>query len=595
MKELELLSPAIDKYVAKEAILHGADAVYIGGPSHGARQKASNSLDDIKETVEFAHRFRAKVYVTVNTIVYENELEVVEKLIWDLYKIGVDALIIQDMGILRMSLPPIALHASTQCDTRTVAKAKFLEEVGFSQIVVARELTLDELKEICSSVTIPVECFIHGALCVSYSGRCGASHACFGRSANRGACAQICRLPFTLYNSKGEVLEKDKHLLSLKDLNASLLIPELVEAGVTSFKIEGRLKEVGYVKNVTASYRQIIDDFISKHPNEYRRSSYGESFFNFTPALSKSFNRGFTEYFIKNRNPESMATLLTPKSMGEEIKNINVLNNGDGISFFNSDGKYEGVQVNKVEKGKIISARPFRLPSNAKIYRTSDIEWQKKMAKMSATRKIKLKVKIERSGITGFDERGIRVKIPLSTVIEIAEKPQDLKKVFEKFGNSEYQLEEFINLLPPDSYLPPSAVNRLRRELIESLDTANKATYKFELRREENQEFRYPYEILDSRDNVANSKAEEFYESHGVKSITPALERLGKVKDESVVMTTRYCLRRELGCCKKKTGGNKRLKERYSEPLSIVSGNNRFILEFDCERCEMNVKLKKGN
>lgn len=591
MRELELLAPAADKETAREAILHGADAVYMGGPSHGARQNASNSIEDIRETVEFAHRFRARIYVTVNTLVYDRELKDVERLVWELYRAGVDAIIVQDMSLLRMDLPPIALHASTQCDTRTVEKARFLEEVGFSQIVTARELCLDELRAICSSVSVPVECFVHGALCVSYSGRCGASQACFSRSANRGACAQICRLPFTLRNSKGEILEKEKHLLSLRDLNASESVPRLIEAGVSSFKIEGRLKEPGYVKNVTAAYRRIIDDYIAAHPAQYRRSSFGVSELTFIPQLDKSFNRGFTDYFINGRTPGRMASLRTPKSMGERIKDFSELHNGDGISFFNEEGEYEGVKVNRIDNGRIIGARRFKLPKNAPVFRTFDIEWQKKMSRPSAERKIRLDVEISPSGITGSDERGVSVKLPLGTAVEKAIKPQDLRKVFDKFGNTVYMLAGLSNKLPAGSYLPPSAVSRLRRELTEALDSANRATYRYDYRRKENKDYDYPSERLDERDNVANSFAERFYRSHGVKDISHALETDRKVENGTIVMTTRYCLRRELGCCKKER--NNPGADRFSEPLTISSGNNRFRLDFDCARCEMNVILDK--
>ena len=336
MRELELLAPAGNADIAIEAILHGADAVYIGPPTHGARKAAANSLEDIKKVVSFAHQFGAKVYCTVNTIIYENELTEVESLIRKLYIIGVDALIVQDMGILRMDIPPIALHASTQCDTRTPEKAKFLEDVGFSQLVLARELTLNEIKKIHDTVDVPLECFIHGALCVSYSGRCHASQATKGRSANRGACAQICRLPFNLTDSRGRVLQKNKHLLSLKDFNLSDNLEELIQVGVSSFKIEGRLKEVGYVKNVVAYYRQKIDEIIRKYPDKYRRSSYGKSTIDFIPQLDKSFNRGFTTYFLNDRRPANISSPDTPKSMGEIITDINQLNNGDGISYFDN-------------------------------------------------------------------------------------------------------------------------------------------------------------------------------------------------------------------------------------------------------------------
>ena len=300
-RKIELLSPAANREVAKAAILCVADAVYIGATSHGARHRAANSIEDIREVVEFAHTYRARVYVTVNTLVYDNELEQVRELICRLYEAGVDALIVQDMSILRMDIPPIALHASTQCDTRTPDKARFLESVGCSQIVLARELTIPEIKNICDSVSVPVECFVHGALCVSYSGRCAASQTCLGRSANRGECAQMCRMPYTLRNADGQVIEKDKYLLSLRDFNASPHLEEMLEAGVSSFKIEGRLKDVDYVRNVTAYYRKAIDEIIARNPNRYVRSSFGESVINYTPRLDKSFNRGFTDYFLGSR------------------------------------------------------------------------------------------------------------------------------------------------------------------------------------------------------------------------------------------------------------------------------------------------------
>ena len=324
---LELLSPAKNKEIARQAILHGADAVYIGASTHGARKAASNSLDDIAETVDFAHDFRAKVYVTVNTIIFEEELGKIKELCRDLYHIGVDALIVQDMGMLRLDLPPIALHASTQCDIRTPEKAVFLEKVGFSQLVLARELSLSEISEITHEVKIPVECFIHGALCVSYSGRCHASHLLKNRSANRGDCAQICRLPFTLKDADGKILAKDKHLLSLKDFRADSHLKELIDIGVSSFKIEGRLKDEKYVKNVTAYYNNVLSKIIKDSEGELKRSSYGNTFISFNPNVEKSFNRGFTDYSLGSRLPKNLASINTPKSMGEVVRDIKLLNN----------------------------------------------------------------------------------------------------------------------------------------------------------------------------------------------------------------------------------------------------------------------------
>ncbi|MDE7381047.1 MAG: U32 family peptidase, partial [Muribaculaceae bacterium] len=397
-RKIELLSPAANAQTAIEAILHGADAVYIGGPSHGARKNAANSLDEIRRIVDFAHIFRAKVYVTVNTIIYPHELKNVERMIQDLYKIGVDALIVQDMGILRMDIPPIALHASTQCDNRTPEKARFLESVGFSQIVLARELTIPEIRDICESVTIPVETFVHGALCVSYSGRCHASFSCTGRSANRGECAQICRLPYDLTDSSNRLIKKGKHLLSLKDFNASHKVEQLLEAGVSSFKIEGRLKEVDYVKNITAEYNRILNRVIEKHPDLYQRSSIGRSIVSFEPQTDKSFNRGFTTYFLDSRHPQNISQPATPKSMGEIISDIHQLHNGDGISFFDSDGNYSGVMVNGIRGNEIKGNKPFKLPKGSKIHRTFDIEWQKKLSQPSAARHISLNLKLSVNG-----------------------------------------------------------------------------------------------------------------------------------------------------------------------------------------------------
>lgn len=601
IRSLELLAPAADKEVAREAILHGADAVYMGGPSHGARRKASNSIEDIRDTVEFAHQFRARVYVTVNTLVYEKEIPAVEKLVWDLYRAGVDALIVQDMALLRMKLPPMALHASTQCDTRTPQKARFLEDVGFSQIVLARELSLDEIREVCGAVTVPVECFVHGALCVSYSGRCGASQMSLGRSANRGECAQMCRLPYTLVNGEGKVIERDKYLLSLRDFKASAFLEEMIEAGVSSFKIEGRLKDAAYVKNVTAAYRRRIDEVIAANPGKYRRSSFGESEISFTPCLSKSFNRGFTDYFLHGRRPVSMASLLTPKSMGEEIENVGELNNGDGISFFNDRGEYEGVGVNRVSNGRIISSRRFSLPKGVTIHRTFDRRWQTLMAGDTAVRTIAVDIEIDETGVTAHDERDVEVRLPLDVEKMEAKKRLNPEPIFAKLGNTVYRLRSFENNLNVDTFIPASQLTALRRRLIEALDEANIATYPFDRRRPENLEAKYPDATLDARDNVANSLAERFYSEHGVKRMERALEverqakpvESGKDKENGMteVMTTRYCLRRELGVCLRDRSVSPKRRKLFCPPLTIATGPHKFRLDFDCARCEMRVSI----
>ncbi|MDE6007920.1 MAG: U32 family peptidase, partial [Muribaculaceae bacterium] len=458
-RKLELLAPASNAEIAIEALKHGADAVYMGATSHGARSKAANSIEDIAETVKFAHQFRARVYVTVNTLVYDSEIEKVESLVWSLYRIGVDAIIVQDMGLLGMNLPPIELHASTQCDTRSLEKARFLEKVGFSQIVLARELSLAEIRKICDGLTVPVECFVHGALCVSYSGRCQASQKCLGRSANRGECGQMCRLPYTLRNSHGDVILKNRYLLSLSDFNASSRMRELVEAGVRSFKIEGRLKDADYVKNVTAAYRRILDDIIESDPEKYCRASFGKVEHKFTPMLEKSFNRGFTEYFLNGRGDRKMASIITPKSLGEKISNINQLHNGDGISFFNpGKGEYEGVRVNRIEKGKIIGARPIDIPKNIEIRRTFDNDWQKLMNGATSDRRIRVDFEIDDSGLTASDERGVRIRIPLDCEKYKANKLMDLQTFFEKLGGTIYYLGKFENRLNPAVFVPASSL-----------------------------------------------------------------------------------------------------------------------------------------
>ncbi len=592
MQEIELLAPAANADIAIEAIKHGADAVYIGPPDHGARKAASNSLEDIKRIVDFAHPFGVKVYATVNTIIYDHELVSVEKLIRDLYIIGVDAIIVQDMGILRMDIPPIALHASTQCDTHTPEKARFLEEVGFSQIVLARELTLEEIRKIRAAVNVPLECFIHGALCVSYSGRCHASQATKGRSANRGDCAQICRLPYILTDSDDKVLTRNKHLLSLKDFNLSDRIEDLMFAGVSSFKIEGRLKDAEYVKNITAWYRQKIDSIISEYPEKFKRSSAGKSIISFIPNPYKSFNRGFTQYFIDQRRPKNISSILTPKSMGEPIKELSELHNGDGISFFNQKGEYMGVMVNGIKNNKIIGNKPLILPPEAEIHRTFDSQWQKALSKSTAERKLNLDVKITEKYIEAEDERGVHVIIPLNADFQQAKTPQQLRDKFDKFGNSIYKLKDFEIETEESIFIPASQLSEARRRMLEALATACRATYTYSPRRKENREINFPEKEIDYQSNVANSKAMEFYSLHGVEKIEKAIEvdKITKKYKNRSVMTTRHCILREMGKCLKE---NPNVCQKFKLPLSLKSGNIKFELFFDCKNCEMHVLHSK--
>lgn len=589
MRKLELLSPAANKDVAREAILHGADAVYIGASSHGARKGAANSIEDIAEVVRFAHQFRARVYVTVNTVIYEKELADVEALIWKLYRIGVDAIIVQDMSILRMNLPPIELHASTQCDTRTVDKALFLEKVGFSQIVLARELSIDEISSICQQVSVPVECFVHGALCVSYSGRCQASQVSMGRSANRGECSQMCRLPYTLTDRDGHILQKNRYLLSLRDFNTIEQLPELVDAGVRSFKIEGRLKDVAYVKNVTAAYRQALDRIIAAEPDKYCRSSYGDSTITFEPNLNKSFNRGFTNYFLSGRRDVSMASILTPKHIGERIDDVRKVNNGDGISFFNSKSEYEGVRINSVENGRLVGAKPFQLPKWAEIYRTYDRVWQTEIERNTATRKLKLDIVIDEVGLTAVDERCVRVRIPLGVEKDVAKQEFHPERILGKLGSTIFELRNFENRLEATTFIPASGLSDVKRRMLSALEDANNATYPFGYRRSEDRGVPYVSKKLMSTDNVTNSFSEAFYREHGVEEMRCGVEvekRADVNQPGKEVMHTRYCLRRELGLCKKRVS---RVKGENEEPWYITSGKHRFRLQFDCANCEMKV------
>lgn len=602
MKVLELLAPAGSADIAIEAVKHGADAVYIGPQSHGARKSAANSSEEIKRAVDFAHIYGARVYAAVNTLVYDSELRGVERMIRELYEAGVDAIIAQDMGILRMDLPPIALHASTQCDIRTPEKALFLQEAGFSQLVLARELSVDEIGAICRAVTVPVETFVHGALCVSYSGRCSAGFACAGRSGNRGECPQICRQAFTLRDSSGRVLAKDKYLLSLKDFRADRHLDALVDAGVSSFKIEGRLKEAAYVKNVTAYYSRLLDDIINRRNSltseceaRFRRESFGKVDLSFTPDVEKSFNRGFTSYRLGgDADKEGLASMITPKSLGEKITDVHELRPGDGISFLDRDGRYTGAQVNAVNPmrngASALSLFPsVRLPNGVEIRRTSSVEWKKVMARETATRLIPLDITLDATGLTAVEHTDYPhpafVRIAHDLAGEEARHPTDYSKVFGKLGGTPFSLNEFHNEVP-EIFFPLSALTTLRRRLVERLLSAKRATYRFDYRREENADYPYPSKTLDYRDNVANGLAEEFYRDHGVEKMERALEVRDKTAQRKglTVMTTRHCILRELGLCLK-------TRPDIKMPLSLESGPHRFTAQFDCSRCEMNISI----
>ena len=600
---IELLAPARDADIAIAAIDHGADAVYMGASHHGARADATNSLDDVRRACDYAHQFGARIYATVNTLIYDNELREVERLVHGLYDIGVDALIVQDLGLLRLDLPPIALHASTQCDLRTPEKARFLEAMGFSQLVMARELTLDEIAAIRKVTTMPLEAFVHGALCVSYSGRCAISQVLKGRSANRGECAQLCRLPYDLVDGKGRILVEGKHLLSLRDLSQHDRLEQMMAAGVSSFKIEGRLKDIGYVKNVVAYYRRAIDTIIRRNPERYQRSSFGSTELTFEPSLAKSFNRGFTHYFLDERHPKdgtAMATIDTPKSQGEYLGramrcNGNALTidtkvpiaNGDGLSFTDGNGQFSGARVNRaLGSGTVLLRERADIPRGTRIYRTADKAFTDLLAKASATRSIGVDASLRYVGnaltLTLDDERGNHVTHTIDCDLQAAAKPQGDRQIAElaKLGGTIYRLNEAQ--VPGDVFIPASLLARLRRETIELLDRANSITRPIGKRRPEDRSYTCPVTTLEPADNVANRLSEQLYRDHGVTDIAPALETSTPVTAATPLMHTRYCIRRQLGACLKGKNANSLPRD-----LFLKTGTTLLRVTCNCKNCEM--------
>ena len=603
MRRLELLAPAKDCDVAVAAINHGADAVYMGAEGFGARSAACNSIADVARVVEYAHRFNVRVYVTFNTLVYDNELPRAEAMIRQLYGIGVDALIIQDLGILRMDIPPIELHASTQCDIRTADKALFLQSLGFSQLVLARELNKAEIAEIRRKTNVRLEAFVHGALCVSYSGRCQVSQVLKGRSANRGECAQICRLPFDLIDSSGKLLAKNKHLLSLRDLNLSDRIDDMAKAGVDAFKIEGRLKDAGYVKNVIAYYRRAIDDVIAKNPGQYERSSCGTVAAGFDPDLHKSFNRGFTHYFFDTRNPgngEKIASTDTPKSLGEKIgvvrksmgKVIEVasaaqFSNGDGISYFDRNGRYDGFRVNRVDGRRLFLSQSVAIPTGVELYRTYNKQFDDVVAADNGERRIAVDFTLRvaadgRLALDARDERGNNVTCCIQAQTSHAEKPQGARQAetLSRLGNTIYRCGTVATL--DDLFVPQSLLAQLRRDAVAALDRSQRANYHYGYRLTEDTASPCFAATLTSADNVANHLACELYADHGATEIVPAVE-VSK-QDSGAVMLTRYCLRRELGLCLKTPAGRA-----VPQQLFLQHGDTVLPLHFDCNACEMQV------
>lgn len=606
-REIELLAPAKNLECGIEAIRHGADAVYIGASRYGARASAGNSVDDIRTLVEYAHLFRARVYVTVNTILRDDELADTERLIWQLYEAGVDALIVQDMAILRMNLPPIALHASTQMDNRSSEKVRFLADAGFTQVVLARELSLDEIGKIHRDLPhVPLEVFVHGALCVSYSGQCYVSEACYGRSANRGECAQFCRLSFNMEDADGRLVVRDKHLLSLKDLNQSDRLEQLLDAGASSLKIEGRLKDVTYVKNVVAWYRQRLDAIIRRRP-EYRRASSGKAQIHFTPSPDKSFNRGFTHYFLEGRTP-AIFSFDTPKSMGEEmgtvkevrghsftVAGVKPFNNGDGLCYIDIHGKLQGFRVNRVEGNRLFPQEmPPKLLPRTRIFRNLDHKFEQELLRKSADRRIGVEGLLGETpfgfSLTLTDEDDTMVSITVEHTKEKARTPQteNLRAQLSKLGNTPFELTSLQVEWTDNWFVPSSVLAEWRRRAVELLLRARRINYHRPSVGVRCEGISFPYSSLTYMGNVMNREAESFYRTHGVSAIAPAFEA-HRPEGEQVVMTCRHCLRYSMGWCPV----HHRKASPYREPYYLVSSDGRrFRLEFDCKHCQMKVVMK---
>ena len=601
-RKIELLVPAKNLECGMAAIDHGADAVYIGAPKFGARAAAVNSLEDIAALVEYAHLYNVRIYVTVNTILKDEELKETEEMIWTLYRVGVDALIVQDMGITGLKLPPIPLHASTQMDNRTVEKVRFLADAGFRQVVLARELSLREIGKIPEACPdVPLEIFVHGALCVSYSGQCYVSQACFGRSANRGECAQFCRLPFSLVDSNDRVIVKDKHLLSLKDLNQSEELEALLDAGASSFKIEGRLKDVSYVKNVTAAYRQKLDAILACR-KEYVRASSGSCRYAFKPQLDKSFSRGFTHYFLHGRTRDAFS-FDTPKSLGEEmgtmkeargnyltVAGLKSFNNGDGVCYIDEQGKLQGFRINRVEGNKLYPQEMPRIKPRTVLYRNFDQEFEKTLARRSSERKIGVSVRLADTAfgfaLTLTDEDDNSVTLSLAREKEPARTPQEenLKTQLAKFGNTPFEALRVDIDFTENWFLPASVLADFRRQAVEKLISARRINYRRELFVLKPTAHAFPQSTLTYLGNVMNARAASFYAGHGVASIAPAFERTPVEK--AVLMFCKHCLRYSMGWCPV----HQRERSPYREPYYLVSTDGkRFRLEFDCRNCQMKV------
>ncbi len=598
--KLELLSPAKDLECGITAINCGADAIYIGAPNFGARAAAGNSINDISKLVKHAHKFWAKVYVTVNTIIYDNELEEVRYLISKLYNIGVDAIIFQDMALLKMEIPPIQLYASTQTHNYELDRIKLLDEIGIKRIILARELSLDQIKEIRKSVNAELEFFIHGALCVCLSGQCYMSHAITGRSANRGECAQPCRMEYTLIDRTGKVIVKDKHLLSLRDLDLSAYLNDLIEAGITSFKIEGRLKDIGYVKNITAYYRHKLDAIIENN-SSFEKSSSGYSIIPFVPDPERTFNRGYTSYFIDGKD-ENISSVDSPKSKGKYLGVVSSVDKrgftidthetiitGDGICFFDEEGELVGMSVNRVDGDTILTTETKGIKVGSAVYRNYDRAFEVELKK-ECERKIRVNISVDETKtglrVTAVDESGVTIVKNFDTEKTIAESgmkaTETFKKQFLKSGESIFDVVDIkINFKQP-LFFPVKDINDLRRTVLELLEKERTAKYKREKFEARSSKFKKVEKKLDYKMNVVNKLSEKFYKELGAEEIEEGFE-LQKDFSGKTLMTCKYCIKDELGYCPHNTD------EKLDEPFYLSNGGKKYKLVFNCKDCKMEI------
>ena len=623
MQFIELLAPAKDAESGIIAINHGADAVYIGAPSFSARAAAGCSIDEIAKLVDYACMFSAKVYVALNTILFDNELSEAVRLIEKLYNAGADAIIIQDMGLLECDLPPVAIHASTQTHNNSPEKIEFLASAGISRIILARELSLESIRNIHKlNPKVELEAFVHGSLCVSYSGRCHLSQMVAGRSGNRGVCAQPCRSSYDLLNNNGDIIIRDKHILSIKDLNRTEYISEMAGAGITSFKIEGRLKDNAYIKNITAWYRRHLDK-IAEGSNLYKKSSEGNTEFYFNPDPERTFNRGYTTYFLNNcgkNNREKIGTPSTQKSMGKYIGNVArvrgreimidtvyEINNGDGLCYTEPNGKLCGFLANRVNGFWILPNKALSIKEGTPVYRNHDHIFLNTLSADTSRRSIDIVLRLcknnGRYALEAKSENGLTVTVASAFEPAPAKNKEKalniINEQLSKTGNSIFRVKNIITDLEDIPFLPVSELNSLRREAVEQLTAIHKKRskpappYKKQAVSKD-----YFKDSLDYRANVSNNKAKEFYLKRGVKNIEPALEITPADGLSRTVMTTRYCIRFENGRCPRHSSTTKDIINKaeipddlWKEPLYIKDLTNAFSVHFDCSECEMTIKI----